>query len=70
MLLVGPHDESARDIYDTLYQLAGIETPDITGRTKPPCCDHTTGESPVVTDVEITAFVARIGRQTGSEKSE
>ena len=63
VLLVGPHDESAQDVYNALYQLAGVNPPDITERTKPPCCDEMTAESPEVTDEEISALITRIGRQ-------
>lgn len=42
ILLVAPHrdDDPGRNVYDQLYQLAGVEPPDQTRRTKPPCCNE------------------------------
>lgn len=44
VLLVAPHRENdpGRNVYDLLYQLAGVQQPEQARRTKPPCCDELT----------------------------
>ncbi|QFZ23490.1 hypothetical protein [Saccharothrix syringae] len=39
ILLVGPHDDDpGRDLYEALYELAGVRPRLDERRTKPPCC--------------------------------
>jgi hypothetical protein len=38
ILLVGPHGDPDLDVYDRLYELAGIKPPNSRTRTKPSCC--------------------------------
>lgn len=59
MLLVGPHDagDAARDVYRTLYDLAGVAAPD-EPRTKPPCCDDE-GRPPALAPAVVDALVTR-----------
>lgn len=52
VVAIGPHDQSALDIYELLLDALGIDLPDAE-RSKPPCCDdegnpptdHDTAES-------------------------
>lgn len=54
ILVVGPHDRSAHDIYDLLLAALTVEVP-ADERTKPPCCDEL-GEPPA--DPEMAELVA------------
>ena len=62
VLLIGPHDEGnqAVNIYDALYRLVGVDPPDISARTKPPCCAEEDGEPPVVADHELAGLASRV----------
>ena len=59
VLLVGPHDEGDRrtDVYTALYQLAGVDPPEVP-RTKPPCCDED-DQPPTADDRVLDDFVRR-----------
>lgn len=47
VLLVGPHDaDPGLDVYELLYRLVGVRPSDSTKRTKPSCCDPSTGGTP------------------------
>jgi hypothetical protein len=50
ILLVAPHQERdpILNVYAELYRLVGIDTPDSTRRTKPPCCDQTPERPPLL----------------------
>jgi hypothetical protein len=39
VLAIGPHDQSASNIYDLLLQALGVTVPE-DERTKPSCCDE------------------------------
>jgi hypothetical protein len=60
VLLVGPHGDPGIDVYDRLYELAGIRPPNGRARTKPSCCD-TTGSAPVA-DAQIVDDLVRRAR--------
>lgn len=60
ILLVGPHGDPDIDVYDRLYELAGIRPPNSRMRTKPSCCG-TSGEAPVA-DVEVVDDLVRRAR--------
>jgi hypothetical protein len=60
ILLVGPHGDAGIDVYDRLYELAGIRPPNAHARTKPSCCGIA-GETPV-SDVEIVDDLVRRAR--------
>lgn len=61
VLLVGPHDEGDRrtDIYTALYQLAGVDLPEMP-RTKPPCCDE--DDRPPTVDGQVLDDLLRRAR--------
>lgn len=60
VLLVGPHDDDpGRNLYDALYELAGVRPRTGDKRTKPRCCDDDTGAPPVVDADLIDDLVAR-----------
>ena len=50
VLLVGAHDDRdpVLNIYAELYRLLGVEPPDARRRTKPPCCEGTGPQPPVL----------------------
>ena len=50
ILLVGPHDDQdpVLNVYAELYRLLGTEPQRDSGRDKPPCCDKSDGERPVL----------------------
>ncbi|WP_033436705.1 hypothetical protein [Saccharothrix sp. NRRL B-16314] len=51
ILLVGPHDDDpGRDLYETLYELAGVRPKLTEKRTKPPCCEDA---APPVADADL-----------------
>ena len=54
ILAVGPHDRSARDIYELLLAAVEVEVP-AQERSKPPCCDEL-GEPPA--DAEVAEALA------------
>lgn len=64
ILLVGPHSNTAGDLYDQLLRALGVEPPE-EERTKPPCCDDE-GAPPVDEEIAetITDAVERSARQT------
>ncbi|MEV4381893.1 hypothetical protein [Streptosporangium sp. NPDC049644] len=41
VLMLGPHDERNRthDVYTSLWEACGLDTPPVGERTKPACCD-------------------------------
>lgn len=48
VLLVGPHDDDpGRNLYDALYELAGVRPKLSEKRTKPRCCSDDTGAPPL-----------------------
>ncbi len=59
ILLVGPHhdDDPGRNVYDLLYQLAGVAPPEQARRTKPPCCDEQTSTPPPIAANELDTLV-------------
>lgn len=61
VLLVGPHDEGDRraDVYAALYQLAGVDPPELP-RTKPPCCDE--DDQPPAVDGQVLDDLVRRAR--------
>jgi hypothetical protein len=60
VLLVGSHDDSdpGRNVYDLLYELAGVRPRPDDRRTKPRCCDDI-GAAPVVGSDVVDDLVAR-----------
>lgn len=60
ILLVGPHDDHdpILNVYAELYRLLDVEPELGSGRTKPPCCDETEGEPPVLGEA-LTAILDR-----------
>jgi hypothetical protein len=60
LLLVAQHDrEPETDVYETLYRLVGHEPEPGEGRSKPPCCDKTTGLPPEVEEALVDDLVQR-----------
>ncbi|WP_156727549.1 hypothetical protein [Streptomyces apocyni] len=60
VLLIGPHDQDPDlNVYTALYRLAGIETPPVEARTKPPCCSSDDGSAPVSESAEVDDLVTR-----------
>jgi hypothetical protein len=61
VVLVGPHADTdpARNVYDSLYQLVGVQPPSDQRRAKPGCCDATTGRPPITELGEIDELVRR-----------
>lgn len=59
ILLVGPHrvDDPGRNVYDLLYQLAGVARPEQARRTKPPCCDEQGSTPPPIGFDELDTLV-------------
>lgn len=59
ILLVAPHLDldPGRNVYDLLYQLAGVQPPEQARRTKPPCCDEQTSEPPTIPLGEVDVLV-------------
>ncbi|ONI82561.1 hypothetical protein ALI22I_41705 [Saccharothrix sp. ALI-22-I] len=58
VLLVGAHDDDpGRNLYDALYELAGVRPRLNERRTKPPCCSD--GAPPVVDSDLVDDLVAR-----------
>ncbi|MEV4311281.1 hypothetical protein [Actinocrispum sp. NPDC049592] len=59
ILLVGPHGtDPDLDVYDRLYELAGIRPPNAHTRTKPSCCTPT-GAAPVSAAEIVDSLVRR-----------
>ncbi len=59
VVLVGPHNTAAGDVYEQLLEALGIEVPD-EERTKPPCCDDE--EAPPVDDDAASELVDAVER--------
>lgn len=70
VLLVAPHadDDPGRNVYDLLYQLAGVRPPDQARRTKPPCCDEQDDTPPVLAADELDTLVASARRLVRSPR--
>jgi hypothetical protein len=60
ILLVGPHDDHdpILNVYAELYRLLDVEPEPGSGRTKPPGCDETEGEPPLL-GAALTAILDR-----------
>lgn len=59
VVLIGTHTtDPGRNVYDQLYQLAGVSPPDQASRTKPPCCGETDGRTPMVPPGDLDELVA------------
>jgi hypothetical protein len=59
ILLVGPHgDDPGMDVYDRLYELAGIRPPTGRTRTKPSCCTLD-GDAPLSAAETVDNLVRR-----------
>lgn len=71
VLLVGPHDDKnpVVSVYAELYRLLGIEPAPDSGRDKPPCCDQSDAQPPVLGDAlaDILDSAARL-RKTRSNR--
>ncbi|MDR6596863.1 hypothetical protein ACFFSW_32455 [Saccharothrix longispora] len=67
VLLVGPHDDDpGRDLYEALYELAGVRPRLAEKRTKPPCCEDA---APPVSDSDLVDdLVARARSLTKSRR--
>jgi hypothetical protein len=52
ILIVGQHDDRdpVLNVYAELYRLLGVEPQPDSGRDKPPCCDTSKAEPPVLGD--------------------
>lgn len=61
VLLVGEHlrDSPERDVYRALYDLVGHEPEPDVKRTKPSCCDATTGLPPGISQTLLDDLVRR-----------
>lgn len=60
VLLVGPHDDDpGRNLYDALYELAGVRPKTADKRTKPRCCDDGSDTPPVIDADLVDDLVAR-----------
>ena len=66
VLLVGPHvsRDTRKNVYDNLYRLTGGSPPDLSQRTKPPCCDEVTGDPPVMAGDFLELILNRAERLT------
>ena len=67
VLLVGPHEDGdpGRNVYDRLYELAGVTPPPSWKRTRPSCCSDT-GEAPLTSPEVVDDLVLRaraVGRK-------
>ena len=73
IMLVGPHDDQdpVLNIYAELYRLLRVNPPDAAGRDKPPCCEETAKQPPVLgTDLtDVLDRAARIRRTRRSAQS-
>lgn len=59
VLLVGPHDDDpGRNLYDVLYEMAGVRPKLSEKRTKPPCCSDA-GTPPLADADLVDDLVAR-----------
>jgi hypothetical protein len=58
VLLVGPHGDPGVDVYDRLYELAGIRPPTGRTRTKPSCCSSE-GDAPLAAAEIVDSLVRR-----------
>jgi hypothetical protein len=58
VLLVGPHGDPGIDVYDRLYEIAGIRPPNSRARTKPSCCSSE-GAAPVASPEIVDDLVRR-----------
>lgn len=63
IVLVAPHNESdpERNVYNLLYDLAGLDAPPTRKRTKPPCCGD--GGLPPTVDAELLGDLERRARE-------
>jgi len=70
ILLVAPHrdDDPGRNVYDLLYQLAGVTPPEQARRTKPPCCDEQTSTPPPIAATELDTLVDSARRLVGRHR--
>ncbi|GLZ30540.1 hypothetical protein Lesp02_27290 [Lentzea sp. NBRC 105346] len=60
VLLVGPHDDDpGRNLYDVLYEMAGVRPKLSEKRMKPPCCSDDTRTPPLADDDLIDDLVQR-----------
>jgi len=59
ILLVAPHrdNDPGRNVYDLLYQLAGVAPLEQARRTKPPCCDEQGSTPPPIGFDELDTLV-------------
>lgn len=66
VLLVGVHarDDPGRDVYDLLHRLAGIEPPDDSRRTKPPCSHEDDDTAPTIARGRLDTLVDEARRLT------
>lgn len=64
MIAVGPHDQTAGDVYATLLEALDLDVPD-DERQKPPCCDDE-GQPPSGESVAalISEAMDRVTRRT------
>jgi len=69
ILLVAPHRDAdpGRNVYDLLYQLAGVAPPEQARRTKPPCCDEQTSTPPPIAVTELDTLVDSARRLVGQQ---
>ena len=70
VLLVAAHldDDPGRNVYDLLYALAGVQPEDQAQRTKPPCCDTDTNDTPSIATDAILALAANARHLTSSHR--
>ncbi|MFC3892062.1 hypothetical protein ACFOWZ_11290 [Lentzea rhizosphaerae] len=60
MLLVGPHDDDpGLDLYEALYEMAGVRPQLSEKRTKPRCCTDESGVPPLVDEHLVDDLVIR-----------
>jgi hypothetical protein len=61
IVLIGPHDDTTpgRNVYDVLYELAGVRPPADQKRNKPPCCRQDTGAPPLTAAEQIDLLASR-----------
>lgn len=63
VVLIGSHTtDPGRNVYDQLYQLAGVRPPDQARRTKPSCCGEIDGRAPVIPTGDLHDLAARAQR--------
>jgi hypothetical protein len=71
ILLVGPHDdgEPILNVYAEIYRLLGLEPQSDARRDKPPCCDETAGDPPVIGDT-LSAILDRAAKLRKSRQQQ